>query len=186
MVGEVRDFETAELAIRIALTGHLVFSTLHTNDAASAVTRLLDMGIDPFLIVSSVECFIAQRLIRLFCEKCKKEDKRDLSPLLRQEILSSQREPQKELKIWTGGGCEQCNHTGFKGRTGIHEFLLLSRAIKEIIMKKIGADEIKRTAVQEGMRTLRQAGWDKAAAGLTTVDEILRVTQVAAEEENAA
>ncbi len=187
MVGEVRDFETAELAIRIALTGHLVFSTLHTNDAASAVTRLLDMGVDPFLIVSSVECFIAQRLIRLICDKCVGEDKRDLSPELVDEIMKSQRETLKDgVKLWKGEGCEHCNFTGFKGRTGIHEFLLLTRPIKDLIMKKGSADDIKRAAIANEMRTLRQAGWDKVIKKMTTVDEILRVTQVSADEENLA
>ncbi len=184
MVGEVRDFETAELAIRIALTGHLVFSTLHTNDAASAVTRLIDMGVDPFLIVSSVECFVAQRLIRLICSNCKKEDKRELSPQLRQEIAALHKIAPKDVKLYIGEGCEQCNHYGYKGRTGIHEFLVLNRAIKEKIMKKGSADDIKDAAVASGMRTLREAGWSKVQRGLTTVDEILRVTQVAADEEN--
>lgn len=184
MVGEVRDFETAELAIRIALTGHLIFSTLHTNDAASAVTRLLDMGIDPFLIVSSVECFIAQRLVRVICSKCKSEDKREISAELKKEILESSGNPHSELKLWIGAGCEECNMTGFKGRTGIHEFLLLDRSIKDVIMSKRSADEIKRLAVQQGMRTLRQDGWQKIVQGATTIDEILRVTQVAADEEN--
>lgn len=183
MVGEVRDFETAELAIRIALTGHLVFSTLHTNDAASAVTRLVDMGIDPFLVVSSVECFIAQRLIRLICEKCKREDKRTVSDELKKEILECQRE-KKEFKLWVGEGCENCNFSGYKGRTGIHEFLVMNRFIKDLVMKKASADEIKRAAQQNGMRTLRHSGWDKVIQGLTTVDEIIRVTQVAGEEDN--
>lgn len=187
MVGEVRDFETAELAIRIALTGHLIFSTLHTNDAASAVTRLLDMGVDPFLIVSSVECFIAQRLVRLICEKCRREDKRGLADELRRELEEIQKaEGIKELQLSVGEGCEECNMSGFKGRTGIHEFLVLSRSIKEMIMKKVSADDIKRLAVQQGMKTLRQDGWRIVLTGLTTVDEILRVTQVAAEEENVA
>lgn len=186
MVGEVRDFETAELAIRIALTGHLVFSTLHTNDAASAVTRLLDMGIDPFLIVSSVECFIAQRLVRLICSKCKKEDKRLVTPEIIKEIEECQREKIKGPKMQIGEGCEECNFTGFKGRSGIHEFLVLSRPIKELIMKKASADDIKRAAVQNGMRTLRQSGWDKVVLGQTTIDEIMRVSQVAADEENVA
>ncbi len=186
MVGEVRDFETAELAIRIALTGHLVVSTLHTNDAASAVTRLLDMGIDPFLIVSSVECFIAQRLVRILCVKCKKDDKREITKELKEEIIAAQRGADKVLKLKAGEGCEECNFSGFKGRTGIHEFLLLGKPIKDLIMKKASADEIKRVAIQQGMRTLRQAGWDKVMKGITTLEEILRVTQVAAQEENAA
>ncbi len=184
MVGEVRDFETAELAVRIALTGHLVFSTLHTNDAASAVTRLLDMGIDPFLIVSSVECFIAQRLIRLICEKCKREDKRELSEELRKEIANFQKIKPEDLKIWIGEGCEQCNFSGYKSRTGIHEFLLLNHTVKELILKKASADELKQAAIQHGMLTLRQAGWAKVGRKLTTIDEILRVTQVAADEDN--
>lgn len=186
MVGEVRDFETAELAIRIALTGHLVFSTLHTNDAASAVTRLLDMEIDPFLIVSSVECFIAQRLIRFICTKCKREDKRDVSPELKKEISEYAHQVQKPYSLKKGEGCEECNFTGYKGRTGIHEFLLLTRPIKDLIMKKASSDEIKRVAIQNGLRTLRQVGWEKVLAGVTTIDEILRVTQVAADEENVA
>lgn len=183
MVGEVRDFETAELAIRIALTGHLVFSTLHTNDAASAVTRLVDMGIDPFLVVSSVECFIAQRLIRVICEKCKRQDTRAVSAELEKEIMEAQRE-KKEFKLWVGEGCEHCNFSGYKGRTGIHEFLVMNRTVKDLVMKKASADEIKREACHAGMRTLRQSGWDKVIQGLTTVDEIIRVTQVAGEEDN--
>lgn len=186
MVGEVRDLETAELAIRIALTGHLVFSTLHTNDAASAVTRLIDMGIDPFLVVSSVECFVAQRLIRIVCQKCIREDKREITKELRDEILKSQRKPIKDLTLWVGEGCEECNFSGYHGRTGIHEFLLLSPGIKDLIMKKASADEIKKVALHEGMRTLRQAGWDKVIKKMTTIDEILRVTQVGAEEDNVA
>lgn len=186
MVGEVRDYETAELAIRIALTGHMVFSTLHTNDAASAVTRLMDMGVDPFLIVSSVECFIAQRLIRLICPKCKKEDKREMPKELRKEIAESEKIAEKDVKIWIGEGCEQCNHNGYKGRSGIHEFLLPNRTIKDLIMKKASADDIKRAAIQNGMKTLRQAGWEKVVKGLTGIDEILRVTQVAADEDNVA
>ncbi len=183
MVGEVRDFETAELAIRIALTGHLVFSTLHTNDASSAVTRLIDMGIDPFLVVSSVECFIAQRLIRMICDKCKKEDTRTILPELKKEIMECQRNT-KDFKLWIGEGCEHCNFSGFKGRTGIHEFLLLTPPMKDAIMKKASADEIKKFALANGMRTLRQSGWDKVILGQTTIDEIMRVTQVAGEEEN--
>ena len=184
MVGEVRDFETAELAIRIALTGHLVFSTLHTNDASSAVTRLIDMGVDPFLVVSSVECFIAQRLVRLICTKCKKEDKRDVTPEIKKEILQAMKIPEKDFKLCHGAGCEECSYTGFKGRTGIHEFLLLDRTIKQLVMKKGSSDDIKLAAVAAGMRTLRFDGWDKVLKGETTIDEILRVTQVAAEEEN--
>lgn len=186
MVGEVRDYETAELAIRIALTGHLVFSTLHTNDAASAVSRLLDMGVDAFLIVSSVECFIAQRLVRLICPQCKKEDKRILEPSLYEELKAQLPEGASEVKIWIGEGCDNCNFTGFQGRTGIHEFLVLIPSIKKLIMKKSSSDDIKEAAMKANMTTLRFDGWEKVLQGRTTVDEILRVTQVAAEEDNLA
>jgi general secretion pathway protein E/type IV pilus assembly protein PilB len=162
MVGEVRDFETAELAIRIALTGHLVFSTLHTNDAASAVTRLLDMGVDPYLIVSSVECFMAQRLVRLLCPHCK------------QEV----RPPQRGLtRTFKAMGCDRCQQTGFFGRTAIYEILPLTDRVKDLIMARASSDAIWRKAIELGMRTMQEAGWEKVQAGDTTVDEVLRVTQ---------
>ena len=164
MVGEVRDIETAELAIRIALTGHLVLSTLHTNDAASGVTRLLDMGIDPYLIVSSVECFIAQRLVRMVCQHCKAEEPSQW--------------PQVQ-RVMRGRGCDACQKTGFHGRTAIYEILLMTEPIKELVLQKASAHVIQRKAVEQGMRTLSQDGWDKVAAGLTVPEEILRVTQVA-------
>jgi len=162
MVGEVRDLETAELAIRIALTGHLVFSTLHTNDAASGVPRLLDMGIDPYLIVSSVECFIAQRLVRLLCPTCKVEAKPE----------------RKEFRrVYRAQGCEACQHTGFLGRTAIYEVVAMSEPLKALVMAKASADEIWRKAIELGMQTMQQDGWEKVQEGLTTPDEVLRVTQ---------
>ncbi len=162
MVGEVRDFETAELAIRIALTGHLVFSTLHTNDAASGVTRLIDMGVDPYLIVSSVESFIAQRLVRLLCPTCKVEVKSE----------------RKDLKrMYRAQGCEACQQTGFFGRSAIYELVPMSEPIRELVMSKASADAIWRKAIELGMRTMQQDGWEKVQQGLTTADEILRVTQ---------
>ena len=162
MVGEVRDFETAELAIRIALTGHLVFSTLHTNDAASGVTRLLDMGVDPYLIVSSIECFIAQRLVRVLCPHCKVEVKPDRAQLTR---------------TYRARGCDRCQQTGFYGRTAIYELLPLSDPIKDLIMAKASGDSIWRKGIELGMRTMQQDGWEKVQQGQTTVDEVLRVTQ---------
>jgi type II secretory ATPase GspE/PulE/Tfp pilus assembly ATPase PilB-like protein len=162
MVGEVRDVETAELAIRIALTGHLVFSTLHTNDAASGVTRLLDMGIDPYLIVSSVESFIAQRLVRLLCPRCKVE-------------VTSQRPDLK--RMYRAQGCEACQQTGFFGRTAIYELVPMSEPIRELVMSKASADAIWRKAIELGIRTMQQDGWEKVQQGLTTADEVLRVTQ---------
>ena len=162
MVGEVRDIETAELAIRIALTGHLVFSTLHTNDAASGVTRLLDMGVDPYLVVSSVECFIAQRLVRLLCPACRVE-----VPPVRAGLR----------RMFQPRGCDRCQQTGFFGRTAIYEILPMTDPIKDLVMAKASGDAIWRKAIELGMRTMQQDGWEKIQEGETTVDEILRVTQ---------
>ncbi len=162
MVGEVRDYETAELAIRIALTGHLVFSTLHTNDAASGVTRLLDMGVDPYLIVSSVECFIAQRLVRLLCERCK---------------VAVASPAGKRAAVVRPQGCDACQRTGFFGRSAIYELLPMSEPIKELVMAKASADAIWKKAIELGMRTMQQDGWEKVKHGLTTSEEVLRVTQ---------
>ncbi|MBM3251336.1 MAG: type II secretion system protein GspE [Candidatus Omnitrophica bacterium] len=173
MVGEVRDFETAEITIRVALTGHLVFSTLHTNDAASAVTRLLDMGIEPYLISSSVECFIAQRLVRLLCPKCKTPFKPNA------EILKELGVPDSEvsnLQLFEGKGCEACKFTGYKGRTGIYEFLVMNDAIRDMVLAHEPANKIKNKAVSMGMKTLRYDGWDKVKKGLTTPAEVIRVT----------
>ncbi len=162
MVGEVRDLETAELAIRIALTGHLVISTLHTNDAASGITRLMDMGIDPYLIASSVECIIAQRLVRLLCPSCKEE--------------AASKMPDGS-KTFRAKGCNACHRTGFRGRCAIYEFFLLSQQIKDLVIRKASGDAIRKAAVELGMQTMRDNGWDKVKIGLTTLDEVLRVTQ---------
>jgi len=177
MVGEVRDFETAELAIRVALTGHLVFSTLHTNDAAGAVTRLLDIGVEPYLVTSSVEAFIAQRLVRLICPACKveAEDAVD-NQALKQQII--QEMGVSDFKIYRGKGCEECNFTGFKERIAIYEILVVDKAIKELILKKASADQIREKAIEQGMRTLRLSGWQKVIEGLTTPDEVIRATQI--------
>lgn len=173
MVGEVRDFDTAEIAIRAALTGHLVFSTLHTNDAAGAVTRLLDMGVEPFLVSSSLECLIAQRLVRMICPKCKekysisKKSLRDLGFVSKQE----------EEVLYKGKGCQDCRGTGYRGRTGIYEILLLNDSIRELILTRASSQQIKRKTLEQGMVTLRQDGWQKALAGITTLDEVIRVSQ---------
>jgi len=180
MVGEVRDLETAELAIRIALTGHLVFSTLHTNDAASGVTRLLDMGIDPYLIVSAVECFIAQRLVRLICTQCKAAETAPAMPAvasLVQELGGARRASLERIAWSRGRGCDACAATGYRGRTAIYEFLRMTPEIRDLILRQAPIAEIQRTAQAQGMQSLRQSGWDKAAAGFTTPEEILRVTQ---------
>lgn len=176
MVGEVRDLETAEIAIRVALTGHLVFSTLHTNDAASGITRLIDIGVEPYLVSSSVQAFIAQRLIRLICPDCKYEDEK--APLELKEIIAKELglKSLHEVKIYRGKGCPSCNFTGFFGRTAIYEILLIDESIKDLILKKTPSGTIGRAAISRGMRTLRQDGWHKTISGFTTPEEVMRVT----------
>jgi len=174
MVGEVRDLETAEITIRAALTGHLVFSTVHTNDAAGGVVRLLDIGIGPYLIASSLNCFIAQRLVRLICPKCRHEVKIG-TEVLRE--LQVQEEDISKIKFFAGRGCEFCKFTGYRGRIGIYEFLVVDDSIRELILRRASASEIKKMAVSAGMRTLRQDGWEKVKAGLTTPAEVIRTTQ---------
>ncbi len=177
MVGEVRDLETAEIAIRVALTGHLVFSTLHTNDAASGITRLVDIGLEPYLVASSVDAFIAQRLIRVNCPHCKQEDDDSIAGIKEQIAKELRYDDQSLIKIYRGKGCQECNFTGFYGRTAIHEILIMNEPIKELTSQKASSDQIKKRAVADGMRTLRQKGWLKVIAGITTPDEIIRVTQ---------
>ncbi|HAB19049.1 MAG TPA: secretion system protein E, partial [Verrucomicrobiales bacterium] len=174
MVGEIRDLETAEIAIRASLTGHLVFSTLHTNDAPSAFTRLIDMGIEPFLVASSVEAVMAQRLVRTICPHCKTPQKVDRDYLLRigfpeHEIVST--------IFYKGIGCEECRQLGYQGRTGIHELLVVDESIRPLVMNRAPASNIAMAAKNQGMRTLREDGWRKVKAGITTVEEVLRVTQ---------
>ncbi|MEO6033853.1 MAG: ATPase, T2SS/T4P/T4SS family [Verrucomicrobiota bacterium] len=174
MVGEIRDLETAEIAIRAALTGHLVFSTLHTNDAPSAFTRLIDMGIEPFLVASSVEAVLAQRLVRTICPHCKVEQKVERTFLRKIGFPESEIET---AKFWRGSGCELCRMLGYQGRMGIYELLILNEAIRPLVMNRAPASTIAQRAMEEGMRTLRTDGWNKVKAGLTTVEEVLRVTQ---------
>lgn len=174
MVGEVRDYETAEIAIRSALTGHLVFSTLHTNDAAGAVTRLLDMGIEPFLVASSLECLIAQRLVRLLCPACKIRVKARPDIL---EPLEAGEHRALPTTIYEPKGCEACRFTGYRGRTAIYEILVVSEPIRDLILAKASSQQIKQKALTLGMRTLRQDGLAKVGAGLTSTAEVIRVTQ---------
>jgi type II secretion system protein E len=175
MVGEVRDYETAEIAIRSALTGHLVFSTLHTNDASGAVTRLLDMGIEPFLVSSSLECLIAQRLVRLICPECKVPLKSKDEIL--QQIKGDIDFDPKEVNLFEGKGCQKCRFTGYLGRTAIYEILTVFEPIRELILNRASSQQIKQKAVFLGMRTLRQDGLRKVLKGLTTLTEVVRVTQ---------
>jgi len=171
MVGEVRDFETAEIAIRIALTGHLVFSTLHTNDAVGAVTRLLDMGIEPYLVASSIECLVAQRLVRTICPHCRKESPLDMKLLEELDVNPTE----DEFKVYHGAGCEKCRFTGFQGRTAIYEIIAVDDELREMIAKALPTSEMKRYVKQKGMHTLRQDGWEKVVQGITTPGEVVRV-----------
>ena len=175
MVGEIRDLETAEIAIRAALTGHLVFSTLHTNDAPSAFTRLIDMGIEPFLVASSVEAVMAQRLVRNICPHCKVEQK------VERDYLRKIGFPEAEIetaKVWRGAGCEECRQLGYQGRQGIYELLILNEALRPLILNRAASSTIAQKAIEQGMRTLRIDGWNKVKAGKTTIEEVLRVTQI--------
>lgn len=172
MVGEIRDMETADIAIRAALTGHLVLSTLHTNDAPGAVTRLVDMGIEPFLAASSVLGVVAQRLVRIICPDCKQKYN---PPAESPERLFLGLTPTEEITLYRGTGCSQCNHTGYRGRMAIQEVMIVSSKVREAINKRASSDEIARVAIDEGMMTMRQDGIQKALQGLTTVEEVMRV-----------
>jgi type II secretion system protein E len=175
MVGEIRDLETAEIAIRASLTGHLVFSTLHTNDAPSAFTRLIDMGIEPFLVASSVEAVMAQRLVRTICPHCKTEQKVEPDYLRRIGF------PEEEIgtaRFWHGVGCEECRQFGYQGRKGIYELLIVNEAMRPLLLSRAPASTIATKAIEQGMRTLRTDGWTKVRNGETTIEEVLRVTQI--------
>jgi general secretion pathway protein E/type IV pilus assembly protein PilB len=173
LVGEIRDLETAENAVQASLTGHLVFSTLHTNDAAGAFTRLVDMGVEPFLVASTVEAIMAQRLVRRLCNHCKepfqpKDD--ELPPDFPREKLA-------DSVLYRPVGCRQCRGVGYSGRMGIYELLLTTESIRELAHNRASTWDIKQAAVQQGMRTLRDDGWIKALAGKTSLDEVLRITK---------
>jgi general secretion pathway protein E len=172
MVGEIRDLETAEIAIQAALTGHLVFSTLHTNDAPGAVTRLQDMGCEPYLVCSVLGGVLAQRLVRRICPACRAPDHPDPADLLAIGVTDA-----TGAELYRGKGCEDCRGTGYRGRTGIYELFRLTDDARSLILGKAPTAAIRRHAVERGMVTLRDDGWAKACAGITTVEEILRVTQ---------
>ncbi|MGD2079845.1 MAG: type IV-A pilus assembly ATPase PilB [Nitrospirota bacterium] len=173
MVGEIRDFETAEIAIKAALTGHLVLSTLHTNDAPSTINRLLNMGIEPFLVSSSVILIMAQRLGRKICQKCKVEDNVPEPALIK---VGFSEEEAKSIKVYKGKGCPACNGSGFKGRLGIFEVMVLNDETKELILEGANTDELKKAAIRNGMKTLRMSGLTHVKNGLTSIEEVLRVT----------
>jgi general secretion pathway protein E len=172
LVGEIRDAETAEIATHAALTGHLVLSTLHTNDAVTAIPRLIDLGVAPYLVTSTVEAVLAQRLVRRICEQCRLEVKPDAAKLAALGISAS-----SAVTCWEGIGCDACRGTGYRGRSGIYELLRPSAAFRERALQSRDARELYALGVSEGMRTLREDGARQVMAGVTTVDEILRVTR---------
>ncbi len=174
MVGEIRDSETAEIAIRASLTGHLVFSTLHTNDAPSAFTRLIDMGIEPFLVASSVEAVMAQRLVRTICPHCKAPQTLSLDYL---QSIGFPKEHIHSTTFYKGTGCEECRQLGYQGRNGIHELLVVTESIRPLVMQRAASTTIAQKAIEDGMETLRDDGWIKVMNAATTVEEVLRVTQ---------
>ncbi len=174
LIGEIRDKETAENAIQASLTGHLVFSTLHTNDAPSSFTRLIDMGVEPFLVSSTVEGVMAQRLVRTICKDCKIEYEPHHGDLPLDFPGMAEGNPPKRL--WRGKGCRTCHQTGLRGRTGIHELLVNTDAIKDMVVERTNANTIRTMALKAGMITLRQDGWRKVEMGITTIDEVSRVT----------
>jgi general secretion pathway protein E len=175
LVGEIRDLETAEIAVQAALTGHLVFSTLHTNDASSGITRLINMGIEPFLASSSLRAIVAQRLVRLLCSVCRKPyslSEEEISEQgLREHVAPGQ-------VLYAPAGCEHCLHTGYRGRTALFEILELDEDMQSLMLRTSDSNTIRREAVTSGMRTLRHNGFAKVARGLTSIDEVLRVTQI--------
>ncbi|MBN1796429.1 MAG: type II secretion system ATPase GspE [Sedimentisphaerales bacterium] len=175
MVGEVRDVETAKMAIQSSLTGHLVFSTLHTNDSAGAITRLLDFGVEPYLVSSSLVAVLAQRLVRKVCPDCKQEYHPNDQELRQIGLLDIS--GRDEHKFYNGAGCDRCFQTGYRGRTGVYELMLISEEIQELIYKTETAGAIKRAALDTGLQTLRMDGARKVLAGITTIAEVIRVTQ---------
>jgi general secretion pathway protein E len=174
LVGEIRDLETADMAIQASLTGHLVFSTLHTNDSAGAITRLVNMGIEPFLVSSSTIAIMAQRLVRNICKYCKEEYEPELESLLELGLTEGEAEGKTAFR---GCGCEKCQGRGYFGRTGIFELLVMTPRIQELTLRGVDSNVIKREAKKEGMRTLREDGASKVFAGISTIEEVMRVTR---------
>ena len=175
MVGEIRDRETAKIAVESALTGHLVFSTLHTNDAPGAISRLSEMGVEPYLTASSLVGVIAQRLMRLVCPLCRKE-----YIISRQELLKIAPdfpllEGEESVKLYKAGGCLSCNNTGYRGRVGVFEFLQVTDKMQRLVLDEASTNDIRKLAIQEGMITLRMDGLNKVKQGLSTLEEMLRV-----------
>jgi type II secretory ATPase GspE/PulE/Tfp pilus assembly ATPase PilB-like protein len=175
LIGEIRDAETADIAVRASLTGHLVFSTLHTNDAPSAVTRLSDMGIEPYLISSCLEGVIAQRLVRRVCPSCLKEE--EPSDAIREEVGHYFPDRVADARFLMGGGCPDCSFTGYHGRSAIIEVMGMNDRLREMVVQRKHSNEIKDVAIQQGMVTLRADGWEKVLDGVTSIDEVMRVAR---------
>ncbi|MBN1902349.1 type II secretion system ATPase GspE [Candidatus Sumerlaeota bacterium] len=173
LVGEVRDLETAQTAVQASLTGHLVFSTLHTNSAAGTITRLIDMGVEPFLITSTLQAVLGQRLIRTICPNCKRNYEPTPEDL---EEFGVTRSDVSDIVFYKGAGCDECSYTGYKGRMGIFELLVLTEEVKDLILRRASTDEIQAMALHQGMITMRQDGWLKICLGLTTFEEVSRQT----------
>jgi type IV pilus assembly protein PilB len=173
MVGEIRDFETAEIAVKAALTGHLVLSTLHTNDAPSTVSRLLNMGVEPFLVTASVNLILAQRLARKICSECKQPIETNVKALM---DLGVKADVANKLQMFKGSGCRTCSNTGYKGRIAIYEVMPFTEPLKELVLQGASTAEVKAEAIRGGMKSLRMSGIEKLVAGITTVEEVLRVS----------
>ena len=184
MVGEIRDIETAKIAVNSAMTGHLVLSTMHANDAATTINRLLDMGIEAYLVSSTVNAIVAQRLVRRLCEKCRYSyhlNDDELFAMKSDNVIRSYFEKKnkkiEDITFYKSKGCKICAGSGYKGRVGVYEIMELSSAIKELIVSHASADEINRKALSEGMISILEDGLDKAVNGVTSIDEVLRVTK---------
>jgi type IV pilus assembly protein PilB len=173
MVGEIRDFETAEIAVKAALTGHMVLSTLHTNDAPATISRLLNMGVEPFLITASVNLVLAQRLARKICVDCKTELPFDKQVMI---DIGFSEEQMVGAKLMKGAGCKTCNNTGYKGRVALYEVMRFTESLKEMVLQGASTAELKAAAIRNGMATLRASGIKKVLDGVTTTEEIMRVT----------
>jgi type II secretory ATPase GspE/PulE/Tfp pilus assembly ATPase PilB-like protein len=171
LIGEIRDQETAQIAVQASLTGHLVFSTLHTNDAPGALTRLVDMGVEPYLVASSLEAVLAQRLVRVLCNHCKQEDSSPAAQAFKAQVGIP-----ADTVIYKSVGCRECRNTGFYGRHAIFEWMDSDNEIRELILKHASSDAIRDAARRSGMRTLAEDGWRLVRLGLTTVEEVLSVT----------
>ena len=172
LIGEIRDKETADIAVQASLTGHLVFSTLHTNDAPGATTRLIDMGVEPYLVSSTVEMILAQRLVRLICKNCKTTMDPDQVQRLRDEFGDVVPD-----ELYVGKGCRNCQNSGYRGRQGVFEMMPVSDEIRSLITQRSSSREIRKIAVQQGMSSLRDDGWRLIGEGKTTVEEVLRLTK---------